>query len=34
MLFGDSITQGGWETGLDAFGARLSREPSVQHVEV
>jgi len=24
MLFGDSITQGGWEPGLNAFGQRLS----------
>jgi len=24
MLFGDSITQGGWEDGLNAFGQRLS----------
>ncbi|KAF5330647.1 hypothetical protein D9619_006029 [Psilocybe cf. subviscida] len=24
MLFGDSITQGGWEPGLDGFGQRLS----------
>jgi lysophospholipase L1-like esterase len=26
MLFGDSITQGAWEDGLDGFGQRLSRE--------
>lgn len=26
MLFGDSITQGGWEPGLNGFGERLSRE--------
>jgi hypothetical protein len=25
MLFGDSITQGGWEPGLNALGQRLSR---------
>ena len=25
MLFGDSITQGGWEPGLNGFGQRLSR---------
>ncbi|KAG5647150.1 hypothetical protein DXG03_001105 [Asterophora parasitica] len=25
MLFGDSITQGGWEPGLNGFGAQLSR---------
>ena len=25
MLFGDSITEGGWEHGLNAFGQRLSR---------
>ena len=25
MLFGDSITQGAWEPGLDGFGQRLSR---------
>ena len=24
MLFGDSITQGGWEPGLNGFGQRLS----------
>ncbi|KAK7467079.1 isoamyl acetate-hydrolyzing esterase [Stygiomarasmius scandens] len=24
MLFGDSITQGGWEPGVDGFGQRLS----------
>lgn len=24
MLFGDSITQGGWQPGLDGFGQRLS----------
>jgi hypothetical protein len=26
MLFGDSITQGGWEPDLNGFGQRLSRE--------
>lgn len=26
MLFGDSLTQGGWEPGLEGFGERLSRE--------
>lgn len=26
MLFGDSITQGAWEPGLDPLGQRLSRE--------
>lgn len=26
MLFGDSITQGGWQPGLDGVGERLSRE--------
>jgi hypothetical protein len=26
MLFGDSITQGAWEPGLDALGQQLSRE--------
>ena len=26
MLFGDSITQGGWETGMNGFGASLARE--------
>ena len=25
MLFGDSITQGGWEPGLNGLGQRLSR---------
>lgn len=25
MLFGDSITQGAWEPGLNGFGQRLSR---------
>ena len=25
MLFGDSITQGGWEPGVNGFGQRLSR---------
>lgn len=27
MLFGDSITQGAWEPGLNGFGQRLSRKP-------
>jgi hypothetical protein len=26
MLFGDSLTQGAWEPGLDALGQKLSRE--------
>lgn len=26
MLFGDSITQGGWEPGMNGFGASLARK--------